>query len=190
MASRADPTPMFSGRFGELYGKWRHLDPAVHPEGVRYINYVCCHLADACRDILGDFLYAGVSYGLGAKLVYEFTNHCAGKTFHLVDPFDASLSLANKQRSATYNSSADYVREQYAPDAKVVVHKTTIPMRPPKPLAFAALLTSDPASEEQALSDFFDALSPRGIIISCTDRGVQGVVPMWLPTGHAVFFKP
>lgn len=164
--------------------------PAIDPEGVRYINYMCCYLADLCRDVPGDFLYAGVSYGFCAKLIYELTDACAGKTYHLVDPFDATMSVADKRVSATYNYSADYVRGQYPADAKVLIHKTTIPMKPPGRLAFVVLRTGDAASEERGMADFYDALSPGGIMLACTDHGVPGVAPMWLPTGHAVFFKP
>jgi hypothetical protein len=189
MATCVDPAPMFSAKFGALYVKWQHLDPAIAPEGVRYLNYVCCHLANACRNVPGDFLYAGVSHGFGAKLLYEFTDGCAGKTYHLVDPFDASVSRSDRRRAPTYNNSVDYVRGQYAADASVVIHQTMLPMPPPAPLAFAVLRTSDPLSEERTLPAFFDALSRGGVIISCTDRGIPGMEPMWLPTGHAVFFK-
>jgi hypothetical protein len=186
----ADTTPLYSGRFHELYAEWKHIDPVVGPEGVRYLNYMCCYLADLCRNVPGDFLYAGVSYGFCAKLIYEFTDACAGKTYHLVDPFDASVSLSNKTVSTKYNSSADYVRKQYPADAKVVIHQTTIPpMKPPGRLAFVVLRTGDVASEERVLPELYEALSPGGIMLACIDRGVPGVVPMWLPTGNAVFFK-
>jgi hypothetical protein len=186
----ADTKPFFSGRFGELYAKWKHVDPVVNPESVRYLNYVCCYLADLCRNVPGDFLYAGVSYGFCAKLIYEFTDACAGKTFHLVDPFDASISLSDKRSAGSYNSSADYVRKQYPADAKVIIHQTTIPpMKPPGRLACVVLRTGDVSSEERALPDFYEALSPGGIMLACTERGVAGVAPMWLPTGNALFFK-
>jgi hypothetical protein len=189
MGTCVDPSPMFSGKFGALYAKWKHVDPVVNPEGVRYLNYTCCHLANACRNVPGDFLYAGVSHGFGAKLVYEFTDGCAGKTFHLVDPFDASLSRADRRKAPSYNSDIDYVRKQYPATGKVVLHQTTIPMAPPAPLAFIVLRTSDTPSEEKALGDFYEALSPGGIMLSCIDRGLPNVEPMWLPTGHSVFFK-
>jgi hypothetical protein len=189
MATTADPSPLFDGKFGRLFAEYARLDPVVSPEGVRYLNYACCKFAEACRDVPGDFLYAGVSYGFGAKLLYEFTDRCFGKTFHLVDPFDATVSRSDRRASASYNNSADYVRNQYPAGAKIVIHQTAIPMQPPKPLAFVVLRTSDPPSEEKALPDFWNALSPGGIMIACTDRGLSGVEPMWLPTGHAVFFK-
>jgi hypothetical protein len=190
MGTSADPTLLYSGRFGELFKKFNKIDPIVPPEGGRYQNYIWCFLAGLCRDVPGDFLYAGVSFGLGAKLVYEFTDACAGKTFHLVDPFDASVSRSDKSASEKYNNSADYVRQQYPADAKIVIHQTTIPMEPPQPLAFAVLHTGDPASERATLPVFYDALSPGGIIVSGgVDRGFNGIEPLWFPTGHVAFFK-
>lgn len=191
MGTFADPALLYSGRFGELFQKFYNIDPLVPPESGRYQNYVWCFLASLCRDVPGDFLYAGLSFGLGAKLVYEFTDACAGKTFHLVDPFDATISRSDQRASAVYNTSPDYVRRQYPADAKVVVHKTTIPMEPPGPLAFAILHTGDPASEKATVPAFYEALSPGGIIVSgAVDRGFDGIEPFWFPTGHVAFFKP
>jgi hypothetical protein len=191
MGTAADPALLYSGRFGELCKKFDKIEPcrAVR-EGGRYQNYIWCFLAGLCREVPGDFLYAGVSFGLSAKLVYEFTDACAGKTFHLVDPFDAAVSRSDKRTSAKYNNSVDYVRQQYPADAKIMIHQTTIPMDPPQPLAFAVLHTGDPASERVTLPVFYDALSPGGIIVSGgVDRGFNGIEPFWFPTGNHAFFK-
>lgn len=188
IATRADPTPMFEGRFAELYARYSSLDPNIDPEKGRYAHYCNCFFASLCRHVPGDFVCAGISYGVGAKLIFEFTEFASlGKTLHLIDPFEG-ISVGGV--ADNYNRDPDYVRRQYPADAPIVIHRERIPLRLPGNLAFVLSTTGVPAAEEASVPIFYEALSPGGILIS--DRGsyrLPSVTPLWLPSGFAVYFK-
>lgn len=188
MATRADPRPLFEGRFAELYAKYSSLDPNLDPEQGRYVHYFSCFFAGLCRHIPGDFVCAGISYGVGAKMVFEFTDfQSLGKTLHLIDPFEG---IAVGGIAGNYNRDPEYVRRQYPADAPIVIHRARIPLHLPGKLAFVLSTTGVPAAEEASVPIFYEALSPGGILIS--DRGIHklpSVTPLWMPSGFAVYFK-
>jgi hypothetical protein len=188
MATRADPRRLFEGRFAELYAKYSSLDPNLDPEKARYVHYCNCYFAALCRHVPGDFVCAGISYGVGAKMIFEFTDFPSlGKTLHLIDPFEG-ISVGGVAEN--YNRDPEYVRRQYPADAPIVIHRARIPLRLPGKLAFAISTTGVPVAEEASVPIFYEALSPGGILIS--DRGIHklpSVTPLWLPSGLAVYFK-
>lgn len=188
IASRANTQPLFEGRFAELYAKYSSLDPNLDPEEGRYVHYFSCFFASLCRHVPGDFVCAGISYGVGAKMIFEFTDFSSlGKTLHLIDPFEG---ISAGGVAENYNRDPDYVRSQYPADAPVVIHRARIPLRLPGKLAFVLSTTGVPEAEEASVPIFYEALSPGGILIS--DRGVHKlptVTPLWMPSGFAVYFK-
>lgn len=188
IATTADPRRMFEGRFAELYAKYSSLDPNVDPEKTRYVHYCNCFFASLCCHVPGDFVCAGISYGVGAKLIFEFTDFVGlGKTLHLIDPFEG-ISVGGI--ADNYNRDPEYVRRQYPADAPIVMHRERIPLRLPGKLAFVLSTTGVPAAEEASIPMFYEALSLGGILVS--DRGVHklpSVTPLWLPSGVAVYFK-
>lgn len=56
--------PILEGQFAELYERYYKLDPFIPKEVWRYRLYNVAVFADFCRDIPGDFVCAGVSWGL------------------------------------------------------------------------------------------------------------------------------
>lgn len=188
MATCTDPRPLLEGQFADLYTKYGSPDPTIDPETGRYRNYCNCFFAYLCRRVPGDFVCGGVSYGVSAKMIYEFTNFASlGKTLHLIDPFEG---IADGDRvSANYNRDPDYVRRQYPPDAPVIIHRQRIPMRLSGKLAFVWTTTGVPEAETASIPVFYNALSPGGILISGHYHELPSVTPLWLPSGAAVYFK-
>lgn len=187
MASCADPGPLYEGRFSELYAKYRSLDPTADPEQGRYVHYCSCLFASLCRHVPGDFVYAGVSYGLGPKLIFEFTDFPSlGKTLHLIDPFEGISPGGTAEK---YNRDPEYVRRQYPVDAPIVIHRDRIPLRLPGRLAFVVGTTGMPRDEEASIPIFYEALNPGGIMISDRYHELPSVTPLWMPSGLAVYFK-
>ena len=133
MRTVADPAPLFAGRFGATHNQYRTINPHYGPDTYRYRHYKVCYFANLCRDVPGDFLIAGVSFGATAKILYEFLSFPnLGKTLHLVDPFDAR----NDERSeVNYNRDADSVRRLFPPSAPVEIHERAIPIELFKPRA-------------------------------------------------------
>jgi hypothetical protein len=188
MATRADAGPLLEGRFAELYAKYSTIDPTIDPEQTRYRHYCNCVFAYHCRNVPGDFVCAGISYGVSAKMIFEYTDfENLGKTLHLIDPFEG---VAGEGRiAADYNRDPDYVRKQYPPDARVVMHRERIPLHLPRPLAFVMTATGVPEAEEASIPIFYEALSPGGILLSGRYRELPSIIPLWMPSGVAVYFK-
>lgn len=196
-----DCSPLVDGRFGVICDRFAPLDRIIPTEGTRYRHFNICYFADLCRDVPGDFLCAGVSWGSSARKVYEFTNfESLGKTLHLVDPFEGILSKRPGDLNPDYNRNPDYVLAQYPPGAPVKLHRKRIPLNDiPAPLAFVFTDTGDAVSDAEALPGLYNALSPGGILITeqyhddipryreVLER--MGVSLLWLPSGQGVLFK-
>lgn len=200
MATCANAKELLQGRFAELYAKYQPLDPFVPLDTTRYRHYNNCLFASLCRQIPGDFVCAGVSFGLAPRIVFDFTDFTTlGKTLHLVDPFEGVVSSGSDRISDRYNSDPDYVLRQYPPGAPIVLHRRRIPFRLPGKLAFVFSNTGDPIAEADSIPVFYEALSPGGILIS--DQYANnvhlyepvlnrlGLASLWLPSGQGVIFK-
>lgn len=201
IATCIDDAPLLEGKFTEIYTKHHSLEPFVPIDVTRYRHYNICFFANFCREVPGDFLCAGVSWGLAPRVVYDFTDFSAlGKTLHLVDPFEGIVSERPGDISPRYNRDPDYVLRQYPANAPVVLHRKRIPLDTmPGKLAFVFTDTGNVAADTASLPGFYEALSPGGILIteqyhddlarynSVLDR--LGVNPLWLPSGQGVIFK-
>lgn len=196
MATCADTSVLFEGRFAECHERNSHL--SSYADSYRYRHYNCCFFAARCRSIPGDFVCAGVASGATAKTAYDFVDFpTLGKKFHLIDPFDAGAD--GGRISANYYTDPHYVLAQYPPGAPVVLHRERIPLRLPGPLAFVMTDTGNAEAAAAAMTDFYAALSPGGIIICDEfnrDAGrfqkvfaTLGIAPFWLPSGQCVVFK-
>jgi len=197
MLTTTDTSPLHTGRFAELYEKNITLDPHISSDVIRYRLYNICKFANLCRDVPGDFICAGVSWGVSPKMVYDFVDlPSTGKRLHLIDRFDRSGPGRSGISSEGYNSDIEYVRRQYPPD-KVVFHQQFIPQALPLPnvnkIAFAFLNTGNPEADAKSIPLLLSRLSPGGIIIidfSANGLGVftrHGLEPFWLPSGQGVF---
>jgi hypothetical protein len=187
MATRSDPGPLLKGRFADLYARYASIDPTMNPEHTRYRHCCNCFFAFLCRHVPGDFVCGGISYGVNAKMIFEFTDFPSlGKTLHLIDPFEG---IADGGIAENFNRDPEYVRRQYPPDAPVVIHRTRIPLRLPGRLAFVVTNTGVPAADEASIPIFYEALSPGGILVSGNYHELPSVTPLWMPSGVAIYFK-
>jgi hypothetical protein len=200
MGTCSNTKPLFDGKFTELYNKYGSLDPAVDVNSSRYLSYNICFFANLCRLVPGDFVCAGVSYGVAARMVFDFVDLAElGKTLHLIDPFEGITSNDSSKASSTFNRDPDYVLRQYPPGSPIILHRKRVPLRLPGPLAFVFADTGNPKAEAESIPIFYEALSPGGMII--TDQygnyieyyesilNSMGVVPFWLPSGQGVIVK-
>jgi len=98
----------------------------------------------------GDFVYAGVSWGVTPCMVFELLDFASlGKTLHLIDPFEGTIATTGAH-AQTFNGDPDYVLRQYPQGAPIVLHRKPIPLRCPVSwLSF--LWTGDPAADATAL---------------------------------------
>jgi hypothetical protein len=202
-----DMAVLHSGRFAERYDRHRQLDPHLEPNTTRMRHYNLACLARHALNAPGDFLFAGVSYGVAARVLYDFLDWpTRGRVMHLVDPFLGVRNMQEREPLDCYNTDADYVRRQYdAADRSVTIHVAAVPdCLPVAPtLAFVHLNTGDYRCEAAALPMLYRSLSPRGVIVLdnyAIHVGHQNdydpalaalkVEPFCLVTGQAVLFKP
>lgn len=158
---------MHSGRFADIYERAARFDPYHDSNVLRLRIYFLCLLAFLVKGIEGDFLTAGVSYGIAPRTMYEFIRFpTLGKTWHFVDPFTGCDASGGQE--PTYNTDIEFVKRQYSHTAPVVFHQSRVPECLPLPgvrLAFAHLDVTDPISESNALPLVFSQLTPGGIIV-------------------------
>jgi hypothetical protein len=198
--------PLHSGHFAELYEKYQPLDPYTSLNVTRYRLYNICMFAHLCRELPGDFLFAGVSYGVAPRVVYDFVkfDKLNGKVLHLIDPFTGRLDGTTSEPYPYYNTDIEYVRRQYSADAPIKFHRNVIPdaLHGVGKLAFVLLNTSDTPAECASLPILFDQLSAGGSIIvdsyAISDKDFEqfdpvftklGFEPIWLPSGQCIAIK-
>jgi len=189
--------PLHVGRYAEIFERIALNDPNFDPELTRYRVYNICQAARWALAVRGDFLCAGVSFGIAPRVAFEFLDFAGtGKTYHLLDPFDPAIS-------GRFNGDADLVRRQYPDDAKIIIHRAFAPEGiPDVPLAFAHFDTSKPAVEAASLPIIYPLLSPGGIVIfdafSSTSAATReysrafakmNLEPFWLPSGQVMIAK-
>lgn len=199
-ATTANAMPILQGEFAGLYEKYQPLDPHVRKESWRYRLYNVASFARLCRSVPGDFVCAGVSWGIAPRIVFDYVDFLTlGKTMHFIDPFEGIVANDSAAVSPIYNQDPDYVLRQYPPGSPVTLHKKRIPLRMDRPLAFVFTDTGNPDADAASIPIFYEDLSPGGIIISEQyanniqhyDRlGDLGIFPIWLPSGQGVIFKP
>jgi len=192
--------PVLEGRFAELYEKYHRLDPFLPANETRYRNYNICFFANFCRHVAGDFVCAGVSWGITPRIVFDFLEFPAlGKTLHLIDPFEGIVSNTGDRVSERYNRDPDYVLKQYPAGAPIVLHRERIPFKLPGKFAFIFSDTGNAAADAESIPIFYEALSPGGVFITnsyANDLPLYepvlanlGLSPLWLPSGQGVIFK-
>jgi hypothetical protein len=194
------------GHFAEAHDRYWRLDPHNDANNTRLRQYFAAWFAKRALGAGGDFLFAGVSYGVAPRVLYDYLNwQKQGRIMHLVDPF---LGIFNRNGTKTekYNTDPEFVRRQYPLGANVVIHQVLIPDGLPltgvEGLAFVHLDTGDYASEAASLQYFHQRLRDNGILIIdnyAIESGHQDVYNpalaeigadiVVLPTGQALLLK-
>ena len=157
---------MHEGFFAKIYEQYRLLNPINTPEVTRLRHYFACMFAEWTKNIAGDFLTAGISYGVAPRVIYDFVDFSSlGKIWHFIDPFTGE----NVPKGYYYNTDPEIVKKQYPEDAKIILHKQRIPdifpIRSIEYLAFVHLNSNACAAEAESLPYLFEKLSPGGIIL-------------------------
>src|SRR4051812_46770711 len=81
---------LHEGPFGRVFDRAAGLDPHLHPDVTRLRNYLACFFADYAKHVPGDFLSAGISYGVAPKTIFDFIELDTvrfRRTYHLIDAF-------------------------------------------------------------------------------------------------------
>jgi hypothetical protein len=193
----ADPTPVLNGRFGAIHDRYYSINPN-YTTSTRYRlqHYVACWFAMLARPVPGDYVIAGVSHGVSAKVIYEYVDlPNLGKTMHLVDPFDGKT--VRGAIAASYNTDPERVLRLFE-RGFVKLHRQPAPIELGS-LAFVYGDTGDVESDAAALPSFYEQLNPGGIWVSNyygTETGAYRealnrlhVEPLWLPNGQGVIIK-
>ena len=199
---------LHSGRFREIFEKYLPLDPFRDKNDIRLRVYNVCHFAQHALRAPGDFVFAGVSFGVTPRVAHEYLDfQSRDRSFHLVDPFSGVNNAADPSLNPEYNADVEYVRKQYSSQARIVFHRVFIPDGLPligvRKLAFVHLNTSDARGEAAALSYLYECLSPGGLIVidlyafspghqSHYAQAIEalGVTPFCMVSGQAVIMKP
>lgn len=200
MSTCVNAEPIRKGLFASLYDRYQPLDPFTPRETWRYRIYNVASFGRLCGSIEGDFVCAGVSWGVAPRLVFDYVDlSSTGKTLHLIDPFEGIVENDSKRTNSNYNQDPDYVLRQYPAGAKIELHREKVPLRLNRQLAFVFTDTGNPTADAAAIPLFYEELSPGGIIITEQFanniehyRGLSkfGIEPIWLPSGQGVIFKP
>ena len=199
---------LHTGIFAAAYEPHWRLDPYNLPSGgdrTRMRVYNICHFARMALRAPGDFICAGISWGIAARVLFDFLDWPeTGRTLHLIDPFLGVDNSVERNPVEKYNADENFVRAQYPPGAAIAIHRAFIPDCFPLPntgaLAFAHLNTTDFRAEARSLDYLIHTLSPGGIIVidgyaigegnAEIFRAALTAEPFVLPTGQAVIAKP
>src|SRR5579859_4812818 len=167
MSTCAGAKPLLEGKFAELYARHRPLEPYGSHDTNRYRNYNVCFFAYHCREIPGDYVCAGVSWGVMPRIVFDYLDFPRlGKTLHLIDPFEGIISNKGNQIAQSFNRDPDYVLQQYPPGSPVILHRRRIPVHLPGKFAFVFTDTGNPAADAEALPAFYEQLNPGGVFMT------------------------
>lgn len=205
VATRHGTRQLHKGRFAEIFDRCNSFDPYMGENTIRMRVYFVASFAKHAMSSLGDLAFVGVSYGVTARTCFEFANVPATKAIHLIDPFTAARSNANRISIPRYNRDPNLVINQYPESAKIVIHRNFIPDCLPltnaKAFCFVHLNTSDPESEALSIPYFFERLTGAMVIdqyaihdhrnADAYDRVFNSlsVDPIVLPTGQAVLLR-
>jgi len=160
---------LHEGYFAQLYDRYRTLNPNNSENLTRLRIYNACLFAEFARAVPGDYLSAGISYGIAPRIIFDFVKFWQlSKAYHFVDPFTGSNNPADK-KNHPYNEDVSFVIQQYPSNAAIKIHKALIPNCFPiddiELLAFVHLNVTHPPSEAASLSYLYDKLSPGGFIL-------------------------
>jgi hypothetical protein len=72
MTTDYDAAPLHVGRYGKAYDQYWSLDPNIPYNHVRYRYYNVAMAALLAKDVEGDYLCAGVAYGVAPRIFYDF----------------------------------------------------------------------------------------------------------------------
>jgi hypothetical protein len=160
---------LHEGRFADIYDRYRTLNPQNSPNLTRLRQYCACMFADYAKGVKGDFLSAGISYGVAPRVIYDFVDFGRlGKTYHFIDPF-TGVNNPSEGGTHQYNTDPDFVRKQYPVDAPIQIHRELIPDCFPleglEALAFVHANTTHAQAEAASLPYWYERLSPGGFIV-------------------------
>lgn len=160
---------LHEGYFAQIYDKFRTLNPSNSEHLTRLRVYNACMFADFCKGIPGDFLSAGISYGVTPRVIYDFVDFgTLQKTYHFIDPF-TGVNNPSKSKINIYNTDINFILKQYQNDSPIKLHKNLIPdcfpLKSLEQLAFAHLNVTDEVAESSSIPYLYSKLSPGGIIL-------------------------
>lgn len=206
MQTDYETRPLHLGRFAQSFDRWVTVDPHIAADLTRYRLYNICNVAKLALRVPGDFLCAGVSYGVAPRVVFDYVEfEKTGKTYHLIDPLTGAAGADDSTVAAIYNSDPDYVLRQYPTGARIELHRQFVPAGIPRDIAvaFAHFNCGDWASEAKSVPAIYERLSPGGFIMfdaygtghgsfEAYDAAFAsvGVTPMWFPSGQCMIAKP
>jgi hypothetical protein len=153
------------GAFADTYDAAYPNDPAFRrePHIRRLRAYFAWMFAELASQVPGDYLAAGVSYGVMPKVISELTLKKTTKTFHLID------ALRDDEDCGYCNEPAS-IAALFAGDPWVRLHVNVIPdvfpIALPDGLAFVQLDTSDEDAELASLPYLIEQLNPGGLLIA------------------------
>jgi hypothetical protein len=160
---------LHEGRFAEIYDRYRKFNPFNGPNETRLRQYCVCMFAEFSKNIPGDFLSAGISFGVAPRVIYDFVEfERLGKTYHFIDPF-LGINYPGDGPNP-YNTDFEFVRKQYPVHAPVVFHKALLPDCFPlegliRGLAFIHLNATHPSAEAASLPYLYEKLNQGGFIV-------------------------
>lgn len=160
---------LHEGRFAEIHDRHRRLNPFNSPNETRLRQYTACMFAEFSKEVPGDFLSAGISFGIAPRVIYDFVEfERLKKTYHFIDPFLGANYPGEGVNP--YNTDFQFVRNQYREDAPVVFHRELLPDCFPlkgleRGLAFIHLNTTHPSAEAASLQYLYERLNPGGFLL-------------------------
>jgi len=197
-----DMSALHQGRFAAVFDAVYRNDPGLrHDANLLRLRAYCAHMfAAIAMRAPGDFLEAGVSYGVIAKVLYELTVKESGRTYHLVD-----VDPRHTEAKREYCSDPAFVPALFRDDPAVRLHLVGIPAVFPLPLptglAFAHLDTDNEDVEFASLPYLVENLNPGGVILieayglqpfaaryDAVARQLQASI-FTLPSGQGVLIK-
>lgn len=198
---------LHEGRFAEIHDRHRQLNPFNSANESRLRQYSACMFAEFSKKVPGDFLSAGISFGVAPRVIYDFVEfERLGKTYHFIDPFLGANYPGEGVNP--YNTDFEFVRKQYREDAPIVFHRELLPDCFPlegleRGLAFIHLNTTHPPAEAASLNFLYEKLNPGGFMVIDSYSFGQGAFEVYEPvirkigakvfslvTGQGVIQKP
>jgi hypothetical protein len=139
-------------------------------EHLRLRVYYHIAFARMATRVRGDFLFAGVSYGVQVHATLKAMGDASdGRIVYLIDAWEAATTSLKRGRHPHYCSDLETVKTafRYVPNARFVVGYIpgALSHLPENQLAFAALNTGDFSAEAASLDELYRRLSPGGLIL-------------------------
>jgi hypothetical protein len=160
---------LHEGRFADIHDRHRKLNPFNNPNDTRLRQYSACMYAEFSKNVQGDFMSAGISFGVAPRVIFDFVEfEQLGKTYHFIDPFLGTNYPGEGVNP--YNTDFEFVRRQYRDGAPVVFHRELLPDCFPmkgleRGLAFIHLNTTHPSAEAASPQYLYEKLNPGGFLL-------------------------